>query len=152
MVTHCCTSLKFKIGDIAFGLSCLCSLNCLGLSAFIYFGQVTKLLGLSFCVHQMLSLLSFTLNLLHISYWPQTQSVSFSFCWLVIGLFNKLQTNHKHSGKGMWCRCKPLSFCESIVWRAKRQLQRRHLDPFFAAFYLLIWLFQMPYRSLGMSS
>ena len=43
MVTHCCTSLKVKIGDVdSFGSSCLCSLNCLGLSAFIYFGQVTK--------------------------------------------------------------------------------------------------------------
>ena len=43
MVTHSCTSLKANIGGIdSFGLSCLCSLNCLGLSAFIYFGQVTK--------------------------------------------------------------------------------------------------------------
>ena len=42
MVTHCCTSLKVKIGDIVFGLSCLCGLNWLGLSAFIYFGQVIK--------------------------------------------------------------------------------------------------------------
>ena len=33
MVTHCYTGLKVKIG--VFGLSCLCDLNCLGLSAFI---------------------------------------------------------------------------------------------------------------------
>ena len=92
------------------------------------------LLGPSFCVHQMLSLLSFTMNLPHISYWTQTQSISFTLCWLVIGLFNRLQTNHKHSGKGMWCRCELPSLWESIVWRAKRQLQRRRLDPFLLLF------------------
>ena len=27
---------------MVFGLSCLCGFNCLGLSAFIYFSQVTK--------------------------------------------------------------------------------------------------------------
>ena len=40
MATHCCTSQDRR--QIVFGLSCLCGLNCLGLSAFIYFGQVTK--------------------------------------------------------------------------------------------------------------
>ena len=44
---------------------------------------------------------TFTMNLPHISYCIQTQSISFRFCWLVIGLFNRLQTNHKHSGKAM---------------------------------------------------
>ena len=103
MVTHYCTSLKVKIGDRWF-LACLAFaalISWASLHSFT-FGQVTKRYDVfSFCVHQLLSLLCFSLNLPHISYWTQTQSISFTWCWLVIGLFNRLQTNYKHSGKGM---------------------------------------------------
>ena len=143
MVTHCCTSLKVKKGDIlVFGLSCLCSLNSLGLSAFIYFGQVTKRYDafgpLFLCPSNVVTPVfdhECTPHLLLDTNSVYTIQFLLVGDWFVQQTPNKPQTQWERDVMQMW----PNIFFESIVWCAKRQLQRRHLDPFLAAFYLIIW-------------
>ena len=91
------------------------------------------LLGNFFCVHHMLSFLSFTMNLPHISYWTQTESISLTICWLVIGLFNRVQTNHKHSGKGIMQMRAAISLGEHCVM-CQKTAAKETFRPFFCCF------------------
>ena len=44
---------------------------------------------------------------------------------IVIGLFNRVQTNCKHKRKRMWFGCEQLFLWGSIAWHPKKRLQRR---------------------------
>ena len=115
------------------------ALIAMGLSAFIYFGQVTKgydAFGpLFLCPSECcLSCLS-PWSLPHISYWTRTQSDIIDHLlvgdWFVQQSANKPQTQWERDLMQMWAA---ISLGEHCVICAKRQLQRRHWDPFFAAF------------------
>ena len=49
---------------------------------------------------------------------------SFALCYYVIGLFNRVQTNHKHKRKGMWFGCEQPFLWGSIAWHPKKWLWR----------------------------
>ena len=50
---------------------------------------------------------------------------SFALCCYVIGLFNRVQTNHKHKRKKMWFGCEQPFLWGSIAWYPKKGLRRR---------------------------
>ena len=86
-------------------------------------------------IYSTLVRLSFTMNLPHISYWTQNQSISFTLCWLVIGLFNRLQTKHKQCERDVMQMWAAISLGEHCV-TCQKTAAKETFRPFFCCFLL----------------
>ena len=58
--------------------------------------------------------------------------MSFTLCYYVIGLFNRVQTNHKHKRKGVWLGCEePFLSGERCVASQKMATEETRKDTTF---------------------
>ena len=127
--------------QIVFGLFCLCGLKCLGLSAFIYFGQVTK--GYDAFGPLFLCPSNVVIPVFHHESTPHllldTNSVYIIDYVLVVDWFvqqsaNKPQTQWERDLMQTWAAFSLGEHCVMCQKTAAKETFR----PIFAAFYLLI--------------
>ena len=78
---------------------------------------------------------------------------SFALCYYVIGLFNKVQTNHKHKRKRMWFGCEqPFLWVEHCVTSQKTAAEETTIPPVYLQRQRFIDPPELLYRTLFLSA